>query len=93
LHNTAKTGFTTSIYGIRSPGTAERYDSTYRNYIENSYVGKIKLKDLNSDHLQQWYNDLFDEKEAEGKKAENAVKNLHKVVSPCLRQLIKPDVF
>lgn len=73
----------------KKPGNAERYDSTYRNYIENSYVGKIKLKDLNSDHLQQWYNDLFDEKEAEGKKAENAVKNLHKVVSPCLRHAYK----
>ncbi len=73
----------------KKPSTAQRYDSTFRNYIKDSYVGKMKLKNITSDHLQKWYNDFFDEKAAAGQNAENAVKNLHKVISPCFRHAYK----
>lgn len=69
----------------KKPATAQRYDSTFRIYIENSYIGKMKLKDLDATQLQQWYNDIFDKKVSEGKNAENVVKNIHKIISPCLR--------
>ncbi|MEG1186164.1 MAG: site-specific integrase [Eubacterium sp.] len=74
----------------KKPSTAQRYDSIYRNYIENSYAGKIKLDELNSDHLQRWYNDLFNEKEQIKRgKGESTIDGLHKIVSPCMRHAFK----
>ena len=38
----------------------ERYEGLYRNYIKDSDLGKIKLKDLRVTHLQVYYNNLLE---------------------------------
>lgn len=40
------------------PKTFEMYESIYRNYIKDSEIGDIKLKDLRTVHLQKYYNNL-----------------------------------
>ncbi|MEG2286000.1 MAG: site-specific integrase [Eubacterium sp.] len=63
----------------KKPKTISRYMGLSKNYIENSYVSKKKLKDLSSEDFQKWYNEIFEEKGA------NTIKNLHKLVRPALR--------
>ena len=63
----------------KKPKTIARYKGIQKNYIAESYVGKMTLSNLDSIYFQKWYNDLFE------KKGENIVKNLHKLIRPCLR--------
>ena len=67
----------------KKPLTMERYYSTYENYIENSDIGKVKLKDLRIEFFQDWYNKLKETK------SESIVKSLHKIISPALRYAAK----
>jgi len=77
-------GWLDNVHSVdKKPLTMERYYSIYRNYVENSYVGKIKLKDLEVEYFQNWYNNLKE------KKGESIVKNLHKIISPALRYAAK----
>lgn len=75
----------------KKPSTVTRYDSIYRNYIQDSRPAKIPLCDLNADILQSWYNQLFMKITTEKgpDKAKNCLHNLHKVVSPCIRYAFK----
>ncbi|WP_304341523.1 hypothetical protein [Metaclostridioides mangenotii] len=41
----------------------EKYEGLYRNYIKNSNIGKMKLKDIRATHLQQYYNNLIEQKD------------------------------
>ncbi|MBV4439330.1 tyrosine-type recombinase/integrase [Clostridium tyrobutyricum] len=62
------------------PSTRERYEGIYRNYIKNSDIYNIKLKDLNSKDIQDYYNKLF----KKGKSV-NCIRNLHKIIAPAIR--------
>ena len=62
------------------PSTKERYEGIYRNYIKNSEISKIKLKDINSKDIQNYYNKLV----KKGKSV-NCIKNLHKLIAPAIR--------
>ncbi|QAA30364.1 site-specific integrase [Clostridium manihotivorum] len=62
------------------PATIERYNGIYRNYIKNSEIGVIKLKDLKSSHVQAYYNTLAKNKSA------NIVKTLHKLLKSGINQ-------
>lgn len=62
------------------PSTKERYEGIYRNYVKNSEISSIKLKDLNSKHIQDYYNHL-----TKKGKSVNCVKNLNKIIAPCIR--------
>ena len=42
----------------KKPSTLERYDGIYRNYVENSPVYDLKLKDLSVADIQKFYNGL-----------------------------------
>lgn len=42
------------------PKSFERYEGLYRNYIKDTNIGKIKLKELKATHLQRYYNGLLD---------------------------------
>jgi integrase len=64
----------------KKPSTKERYDSIFRNYIKDSTIYSIKLKDLAPSHIQSYYNTLI----SNGKTIA-AVNNLHKLVAPCIR--------
>lgn len=67
------------------PSSLSVYDGVYRNYIENSSIGNIKLKDIKSSNLQAFFNFLTRE---ENKDA-SVLKNINKVLRPCLSQAVK----
>jgi integrase len=46
------------VSGIK-PSTFERYESIYRNYIENSTIGHSRLEDIQRITVQKFYNELF----------------------------------
>lgn len=64
----------------KKAATKERYDGIYRNYIENSPIYTIKLKDLEPSHIQNYYNDLV----SNGKSI-SVITNLNKLIAPCIR--------
>lgn len=64
----------------KKPSTKERYNSIFKNYIENSSIYELKLKDLTPSDIQNYYNDLI----AKGKSVA-AIKNLHKLIAPSIR--------
>lgn len=41
----------------------EKYEGLYRNYNINSNIGKMKHKDIRATHLQQYYNNLIEQKD------------------------------
>lgn len=64
----------------KKPSTKERYDSIFRNYIEDSPIYNLKLKDLSSTDIQNYYKDLL----YRGKSAAT-IKNLNKLIAPSIR--------
>lgn len=75
------------IYRIHDlkPSSFERYEGLYRNYIECSQIGKIKLIDLRANEIQQYYNSLVTE---EGK-SPTTIKTINKCLKSCLNQALK----
>lgn len=68
------------------PSTKERYEGIYRNYIKNSVLSRIKIKDLTSKDIQNYYNALI----RKGKTV-NSIKNLNKIIAPCVRYAYNND--
>ena len=62
----------------------ERYEGIYRNYIKGSSLGKKKLVDIRTAHIQTYYNAL-----AEQGKTTNTIKTLNKTLKTCLNDAIK----
>ena len=62
------------------PKSFEKYEGIYRNYIKDSELGKIKLKDLRTTHLQKYYNKL----DTQYNKPASTIKNLNTRLKPCL---------
>ena len=62
------------------PKSFERYEGIYRNYIKDSELGKIKLKDLRTTHIQRYYNKL----ENQYNKPASTIKSLNTKLKPCL---------
>lgn len=75
------------IYRIHDlkPSSFERYEGLYRNYIESSSLGKVKLIDLRTHHIQAYYNSLVTE---EGK-SPSTIKTINKCLKSCLNQALK----
>lgn len=67
------------------PKSFEKYEGIYRNYIKDSTIGKIKLKDLRATHLQKHYNELIDIYN----KPISTVKSLNTRLKPCLAEAEK----
>ena len=63
----------------KKPSTKSRYDTTFNCHIKDSYFGKIPLQKITAGDLQKFYNQKFAEK------GENVVKNIHKILRPCVR--------
>lgn len=60
----------------------ERYEGIFRNYIKGSILGKKKLSDIRTAHIQSYYNTL-----AEQGKSTNTIKTLNKTLKTCLMML------
>ena len=67
------------------PKSFQKYEGIYRNYIKDSSIGKIKLKDLRTTHLQKHYNNLLNI----DKKAISTIKELNTRLKPCLEEAEK----
>lgn len=63
------------------PSSFERYEGVYRNYIEDSPIGKAKLKDLRAPHIQSYYNDLL----SDGISV-SVVNTIDRFLSTCLKE-------
>lgn len=71
------------------PSTMERYLGIYNNYIENTNLGIIKLKDLKPLTLQNYYNDLVKKKN----KTPDTIKVINKVLSGGMKQAQKEQLI
>lgn len=60
--------------------TKERYEITYRNYININYFKKLKLKDLNLEFIQNYYNQLNNKGASS-----SIIKSIHKLLAPAIR--------
>ncbi len=68
------------------PSSFERYESIYRNYIEGSPIGKMKLKDLRAANIQAYYNALLEK--------DISISTLHtinKFLKTCLNEAVKQN--
>lgn len=71
------------------PSTMERYLGIYKNYIEGTNLGIIKLKDLKPLTLQNYYNDLVKKKN----KTPDTIKVINKVLSGGMKQAQKEQLI
>lgn len=67
------------------PKSFQRYECIYRNYIDNTELGKIKLVDLRALHLQKYYNKLM---EVNNKPA-STIKSINTKLKTCLTEAEK----
>lgn len=68
------------------PSTIEKYDGLYRNYVLNSQIGALKLKDIRTLHLQLYYKNLI----SEGKSA-NIIHTINKMLKSALNQAVNDN--
>ena len=64
----------------KKPSTKERYEGIYRNYIKESPLVTMKIKDLKALDVQSYYNKLI----REGKSV-SCIKFIHKLIAPFIR--------
>jgi len=78
-----------NIYKINEikPSTYEKYNGLLKNYIKDTIIGKIKLKDLKGMHLQKFYNDLI----GKDRKTPSLVKSLNKMIGSALSHAQKEN--
>lgn len=67
------------------PKSFEKYEGIYRNYIKNSELGRVKLKDLRADHIQKYYNKLVNENIMKEETVPcSTIKTIHTRINTCL---------
>lgn len=62
------------------PSTKEKYEGLYRNYIKDSSLSNIKIKDISLMDIQKYYNGLL----KKGSSV-NCILNINKLIAPCIR--------
>lgn len=68
------------------PSTFERYEGLYRNYIKDSTISNIKLRDLRLNNIQTYYNNL-----SKNGKPNSTLKSINKPLKNCLNEALKHD--
>lgn len=66
-------------YSGNKSSSFERYEGIYRNYIKNSDIGKLTIKDIKKMAIQKYYNNL-----TSSGKSYSQIKNLHKLLNKFL---------
>lgn len=64
--------------------TITRYDGIYRNYLEKSAIGKLKMSKINSLKIQEFYSMLLKDGVTT-----STIEFIHKLVRPCLQYAYK----
>ena len=67
------------------PKSFEKYEGIYRNYIKDSELGKVKLKDLRATHIQKYFNKL----QKQDNKPPSTIKGINTRLKPCLGEAEK----
>ena len=62
------------VSGIKE-STFERYESLYRNYVDNTELGYMRIEDIQRIHVQNYYTSLYDKG-----KTHSQIKNAHKLI-------------
>lgn len=87
-----ETFFTKWLFDVRfstlKPSTKERYEGIYRNYIKNSPLSKIKVKDIALADIQDYYNKLI----KSGSSVSN-VLSINKLLAPCIRYAYNNNIL
>lgn len=77
--------FLTTVHFLKlKPRSKERYLCTFNKKLKGTPLGQMKMKQLTVDAIQTFYNQLFD-----AKQSSSQVKDIHKIISPCLRYAYK----
>lgn len=61
-----------------------RYEGLYRNYLKDTTLGRVKLKDLKPANVQSYYNLLIRDKD----KTADTIKSINKMLKAALRQAL-----
>lgn len=84
--------FETWLFDVKflklKPSTKERYESVYRNYIKNSPLSKIKIKDLNLSDVQSYYTELL----YKGHSV-SCILMINKLIAPCVRYAYNNNIL
>ena len=79
-----ETFFTDWLFDVHfiklKPSTKERYESIYRNYIKNSYISKIKVKDITLNDIQTYYSNLLKKDTTV-----STIRTINKLIAPSIR--------
>ncbi|WP_413927598.1 tyrosine-type recombinase/integrase [Clostridioides sp. ES-W-0018-02] len=70
------------------PKSFERYESIYRNYIKDTDLGNVKLKDLRVSHIQKYYNRLLD-----SNKSISTIRQINTKLKTCLSEAEKQGLI
>ncbi|VHR90008.1 phage integrase [Clostridioides difficile] len=70
------------------PKSFERYESIYRNYIKDTDLGNVKLKDLRVSHMQKYYNRLLD-----SNKSIPTIRQINTKLKTCLSEAEKQGLI
>ena len=88
--NTFEEFFSQWLFDIKfielKPATKIRYETIYRNYVKNSMIADIRLKDLTAKDIQVYYGRLV----KKGKSVAT-IKSIHKLLCPCIRYAYNND--
>jgi len=68
------------------PSTFCRYESIYRNYIEQSPIYPMKIANLKSTHIQKYFNELY-----KNGKTPATIRNVNKIIKMFFNYCIEHD--
>lgn len=87
-----ETYFTNWLFDVKfltlKPSTKERYEGIYRNYIKNSLLSKIKIKDISLNDIQNYYSKLV-----KNGSSVNSILQLNKLIAPCIRYAYNNNIL
>jgi len=87
-----ETFFSNWLFDVRfstlKPSTKERYEGIYRNYIKDSALSKIKIKDISLSDIQDYYNKLI-----KGGSSVSSISALNKLLAPCIRYAYNNNIL
>ena len=76
--------FTNWLFNVKfttlKPSTKEKYEGLYRNYIKNSSLSKIYVKNLTLNDIQDYYKNILN-----AGASPNCIANINKLIAPCIR--------
>lgn len=87
-----ETFFSNWLFDVRfstlKPSTKERYEGIYRNYIKDSALSKIKIRDISLNDIQEYYNKLI-----KSGSSVSSILALNKLLAPCIRYAYNNNIL